>query len=258
MLIFCDESWKENEDGKKVGTLAAIAIEQSDYNDICDRVFLLAQKYWGADNARLREIKGKQLLQAYEFRRRDVVSMKLAFARELLEEVRRRQIKIFASVVFDDRDVELLCESPDRLDRPYSYLMERIHEYLIELGGDRTAIFTFDDRGLKVNANVGEAYRNFLNRSKTGRSYNTLIRTPFFAYSHHSVGIQLADLICTVINRFYTIRRKHPQIQLYYHIVQSMEWVASQPNDAGYTLRGIKIIGGQARERGRPPIGGED
>ena len=99
MLVFCDEAWKERVDGRKVGTLAAVAISKDRYNALTDRIFVLAEKYWGFENARAREIKGKKLINAYELRREEAgqVSMKLSFARELMEELRAQSIKVFAT-----------------------------------------------------------------------------------------------------------------------------------------------------------------
>lgn len=109
---------------------------------------------------------------------------------------------------------------------------------------DTRASVAFDDRGLGQNCRVAEAYRNFLTRSKLGRSFSGLLRTPFFSYSQHSVGIQLADLVCTIINRFYTDRVASPRIPVLHGIVRQMEWHAKQANEDGYLLHGIKIIGG--------------
>jgi hypothetical protein len=245
MLVFCDEAWKDNQEGKKVGTLAAIAIPRLDYNAIEDRVFVLAEKYFGFDNARTRETKGKQILNAYEYQRElaGAVSMKLAFGRELLEEIRARQFKVFASVVYREGEVDLLCDDAELLDRPYKYLLERLNDYLIELGPERVASVTFDDRGIKLNDRVAKAYRNFLCRSREGRSYSGLLRTPSFAYSANCVGIQLADLVCTVVNRNFVERRKSPKIPLFYSIIQACEWSAARPDENGYVRTGIKVIG---------------
>jgi hypothetical protein len=246
MLLFCDESWKTNGDGKRVGTLAAVAIPREVYNELEDRVFFLAEKYWGFQNARNREIKGKQLLSHYEYAReaRGEVSMKLAFARELLEELRTREIKVFASVVYRESEVDLLCEEGEQLDRPYLFLMERVHAYVVERGPGVRGSLTFDDRGLGQNCRVAEAYRNFLTRSKMGRSFAGLTRTPFFAYSSYSTGIQLADVVCTVVNRFHTERAASPKIGILYGIVRQLEWVAAAETAEGYMLHGIKVLGG--------------
>jgi hypothetical protein len=254
MLIYCDEAWRENQHGKKVGTLAAVAIPRTEYNGLSDRLFLAAQKYFGFENARTREIKGKILLNPYEFRREandEQISMKLSFAREVLEELRSRSIRVFASVVYRRDQVDLLCEDPELLDRPYLYLMERIHEYMRELGAGRIATFTFDDRGLKQNARVAEAYRNFLSRSRIGRSFHTLLRSPFFAYSSISLGLQAADLVCTVVNRYHTIRRVSHRIPELFGIVREMEWVAANPTQDGHRLRGIKVLADIARRQRR-------
>lgn len=244
MLIFCDEAWKERADGRKVGTIAAVAIPKDRYNALADRIFFLAEKYWGFENARSREIKGKQLLNAYELRREEhgQASMKLSFARELMEELRAQSIKIFAIVVHREHEVDLLCEDPDRIDRPYLFLMERIHEYMLELGERATASVTFDDRGMKLNGQVATAYGNFLTRSKVGRSFHTLLRHPFFAYSHNSRGLQLADLICTIVNRQHTLDRT-PRIEGFYNIVRRLQWTAAEENEEGYRLQGLRILG---------------
>ena len=244
MLVFCDESWKETTDGKKVGTLAAVAIPRADYNSIEDRVFLLAQKYFGFKNAREKEIKGKRLLTSYEYNReaKGHVSLKLAFARELMEEMRARKLAAFASVVFSEREVELLCEESDRLDRPYSFLLERAQGHVSEVGSDCRGALVFDDRGLLLNKRVAEAYRNFLTRSRVGRSFEGLLRSPFFAYSHCCTGLQLADLLCTVVNRYHTERDASPHIRTLYSLARDMEWRAKEPNAEGYLLAGFKCL----------------
>lgn len=244
MLLFCDESWKESRHGKLVGTLAAVALDESDYNDLADRVFLLAEKYFGFENARKRELKGKNLLAQYEYRREQggERSHKLDFARELLEELRRRQVKVFASVVFTEQEVSLLCEDETVLDRPYLFLMERINAYVEQLPNHSVATLVFDDRGLGQNSRVAQAFRNFLTRSRMGRSFNSLLRTPMFAYSHCSAGLQLADIVCTVVNRRYTAVGASPRIPVFFDIVKDMEWVAAGPNPDGHRLKGIKII----------------
>jgi len=245
MLIFCDESWKENSAGKKVGTLAAVAIEPEGYIQLADRVFLTKERYFGFENARDREIKGKNLISRYEFRRQQSgeVSIKLAFARDILESIKSLGVSVFASVVYREEEVDLLCEDPGKLDRAYWFLLERFHEFVLERSDHRVASVVFDDRGLTRNQAVGAAYGNFLARSRTGRSYHTLLRHPLFAYSHHSVGLQLADLVCTIVNRFHTARGDLPGIEWYYGLVKSMEWVSSSPNSDGFVLRGIKVLG---------------
>lgn len=251
MYVFCDEAWKENRDGKKVGVLAAIAIPRANYNAIDDRVFLLAEKYWGLENARKREIKGKNLLCAYEYSReaKGTTSMKLAFAHELCEEIRAKQFKVFGCVVYSEAEVDLLCEDPESLDRSYFYLIERIHDYLVECGPETVGTLIFDDRGLKQNDRVAKAYRNFLSRSKLGRSFSALSRSPAFAYSANSVGVQLADLVCTVLSRFNTERHKSHRLAQFYGILRNCEWVAAEPDENDYVRRGFKVIGDRREQQ---------
>jgi hypothetical protein len=245
VLVFCDESWKQDGTGRKVGTLAAVAIRRSDYNAIEDRMFALAERYFGFQAARTMEIKGKELLNAYEYRReaRGEISIKLNFARDLLEEMRARELRAFASVVFQEAEVDLLCADAEQLDRPYLFLMERVHAFLLESGADAHATVTFDDRGLTTNGQVAQAYRNFLTRSRMGRSFARLIRSPSFAYSSHSTGLQLADVLCAVVNRFHTDRAASPRVQLFWNIARQIEWKATNPDAEGRTLHGFKVIG---------------
>ena len=172
------------------------------------------------------------------------MSLKLAFARELLEELKFRSLKVFASVIYAEQEVDLLCEDVAQFDRAYWFLMERINVYLQELGGDAVGSLVFDDRGLTLNERVATGYRNFLSRSKLGRSFSRLLRVPFFAYSKASTGLQLADLVCTVVNRFHTDRTASHHIPAMYSLVRDMEWKAKVPNADGYWLSGIKILGG--------------
>lgn len=228
-----------------MGTLAALAIPRDSYNGIEDRLFWLASKYFGSQNARERETKGKQLLSPYEFRREasGTQSNKLMYAQELLEDLRRRNVRAFASVVTSEKEVDLLCEDADHLDRPYFYLMERVNAYLQEMGGEVMGSMIFDDRGLPLNSSVAIAYRNFLTRSKTGRSFSALLRTPFFAYSNSSAGLQLADLVCSVINRYHTSRNASHRIPAFFSTVRKFVWTAKQATEDGYLLDGIKLIG---------------
>ena len=77
-----------------------------------------------------------------------------------------------------------------------------------------------------------------------GRSFRRIVRSPGFTYSHLSCGVQLADLACTVINRFHTDRMRMPRLRDYYNLLRSMVWRAKAPNAQGYVLEGLKIIGG--------------
>jgi hypothetical protein len=247
VLVFCDESWKQDGDGRKVGTLAAIAISRRAYNDIEDHVFFLIEKYFGYGAGRKMEIKGKDLLSRYEYdreRRGNEVSVKLNFARDLLESMRARELRAFATVTFQQEEVDLLCEDAEQLDRPYLFLMERVHAYLLELGADTYGSMTFDDRGLKINGQVAKAYRCFLTRSRLGRSFARLIRSPAFAYSHDSAGLQLADFLCTVVNWYHTDRNASPRVTTFYNLAKQMEWRAANPDPEGRTITGFKVIGG--------------
>lgn len=260
MLIFCDESWKEDDQKQKVGTLAAIAIPRKDYNDFEDRVFHVAEKYLGAECARNGELKGKHLLSPYEFRRiaasQTSNSLKLNCARELLEEMRFRKFQAFAVVVQTKSEVELLCEDGESLDRPYAFLMERVNSYVSEKANVH-ASFCFDDRGIGRNAQVGTAFRNFLARSKQGRSFRRILRTPTFAFSHLSAGIQMADLLCTVVNRFHADVKHNPAIRGFYTIAKSLEWVSAVNPDTGYPTRGFKSIKTEKKERRPAAVAGE-
>ncbi len=240
MIVFCDESWKNNTSGKMIGTLAAVGLPRKSFNKLVDSVFFIASKYFGLQNARAVEIKGKRLLCTYEYRRQagGTVSMKMAFARELLEVLRSYNATVFASVVESDRDVQLLCS--DKLERPYLYLMERINGWATE--NNAIADIVFDDRGLKANSSVSESFTEFLVRSRSGRSWSGIMRTPLFAYSNCSRGIQMADLVCTVVNRYFTDRNASPMIPLLYKIVESLQYRAKEANIDGYMHKGIKFI----------------
>lgn len=249
MLIFCDESWRQSRDGKKVGTLAAIAIPEKDYNDIDYRLFALKAKYFGPENSE-REVKGKSLLSNYEFRREaneKVISIKLSFANDLLEELRVRRVTVFGSIVTTSNEVDLLCEDSERFDRPYKYLMERVHEYLMQQANGSAGSLIFDDRGIVLNQRVATAFRNFLAKSKMGQSFATLVRSANFAYSQTSAGLQLADLVCTVIARYHTDKDASWRVPHFYQIVKDLEFRSRERGIDGFFHSGIKIVGEKSK-----------
>lgn len=196
MLFFIDESWQSTSNKKyKVGVLSAIQIKSQDFNECSNQIFNIKVKHLGIKSI-YTELKGKELLKNYFFRleEKGISSNGLNLVRELFDYIKGRGVQFFASVVMSQLEIDLACANANQLERPFFFLFERIDLFMKENHPGLMAKLIFDDRGVQCNEKISKSVSNFFHKSRTGQSFDTIIKVPFFAISSENVGIQIADI----------------------------------------------------------------
>lgn len=255
MLFFIDETWQQTQDGKhKAGVLSAAPINSKDFNELSVQVYNIKKKYLGFQGANL-ELKGHKLFQRFYFRleQKGVKSDQLNAAREIFSLCDALGVKIFASVTFEKSELDLACANADQLERPFFYLFERINQFMKENYPDMVAKLIFDDRGAASNQRVSKSISNFFHKSHVGKSFDKILKVPFFAISSENVGIQIADLVAHIIGRRFTGDKK--TTVEFFQKVKAMQFESRElRGPEGQTVKGIKAI----RVKGVTEMIGED
>lgn len=246
MLFFIDESWQTTEDKKyKVGILSAIPLDSKEFNDHSEQIYKLKCKNLGWEAGNI-EIKGNTLFKKYFFRleKKGIISNQLSLARDIFNYIRKINFRIFASVVFEEKEIDLACANVNQLDRPFFFLFERVNQFMKEFYPDMFANLIFDDRGIETNKRISKSISNFFHKSSTGKSFDRIIKVPFFAISTESIGIQLADIIGHIIGRRFTGDKN---IIEFFKYVKELEFKSKEyegrdifGNDM--LLKGIKVV----------------
>ena len=147
MLFFIDESWQLSKDLKyKAGVLSAISVPSNRFNEISQDAFNLKKKHLGYEAGGL-ELKGHKLFQRFYFRleKKGMQSTQLNLARDLFELCKKNGMKVFATVTFAPEELDLACANPNQLERPFSFLFERINLFMKENHPGMVAKLVFDD-----------------------------------------------------------------------------------------------------------------
>ncbi len=246
MLFFIDESWQSTPDQQyKAGVLSAIALQSQDFNSISQQVRGLKQRWLGFQAADL-ELKGAKLLQRYYFRleQRGVdSSQQLNLARGIFALCKTMGIKSFASITFEQSEIDLACANQNQLERPFFFLFERINQFMKESFPHLTAMIVFDDRGVATNERISKSVSNFFHKSSVGKTFDHILKVPFFAISTENIGIQITDLVGHVIGRRFTGDRSAHE---FFELAKEMQFRGDEKmvNAEGktFTLRGWKVV----------------
>jgi len=244
MLFFIDESWQQTKDGKyKVGVLGVVQIKCHDYNQCSNEIYNLKKNVLGYDAGNI-EIKGKAIFRNYLFKleSKGIISNELGLARKIFNYIQVLGVSCFASVVWAKKEIELSCANENQLERPFFFLFERIDQFMKENHPEMKAHIIFDDRGIQTNRLISKSVSNFFHKSTAGRSFESIIKTPFFAISTESIGIQIADMFAYIIGARFTGRRK---IKEFFEAVKKLEFQSRalfSSDGKSYCLKGIKVI----------------
>ncbi len=244
MLFFIDESWQSTQDGKyKVGVLSAIQIKSHDFNECSKQIYELKIKNLGFKAGEI-EIKGRQVLRNYLFKleSKGIQSRELNLVRGILGYMEILGIKFFASIVFAKEEVDLACADVNQLERPFFFLFERIDLFMKENYPGLMAKLIFDDRGIQFNKNISKSVSNFFHKSRTGQSFDTIIKVPFFAISGENVGIQMADIGAHILGSRFTGDTKRME---FFKKVKNLEFISRtlfDINGNNLPLRGFKVV----------------
>ena len=208
MLFYIDESWQTTKDGKhKVGILAAVQIKSHDFNACSRQFYSLKCKHLGVA-AGNKEIKGNGIFRSYVFdlESKGIASRELNLARDVFSYMKTIDVRCFASVVFAEKEIDLACANVNQLERPFFFLFERVDLFMKENHPGLMAKLIFDDRGIQINGAISKSVSNFFHKSHAGKTFDNIIKVPFFALSSECVGIQMSDMIAYILGARFTAR----------------------------------------------------
>jgi hypothetical protein len=245
MLIFFDESFRksETEPSKALGILCGIAIPEKQLYKVVADVFQLKLKHLGAQYAREKEIKGRELLKPYVFKleTKGISSKNLALVADLLDYIVSKDLMIFGCVCFEDGLRAFRCEDVRALDKTFRYIFERVDIYIKREYPDRMAKLIFDNRGYQINKQNAEAITNFFVRSPAGLALDSILKTPLFAISEaQNVGLQLADVVTSVVGLRFA---GSPVVNAYWNKLKSA--IYRWPTAMDRMGSGLKVLRGK-------------
>jgi hypothetical protein len=252
MLIFFDETFRQSLKHPQIplGALCGIGIPEKELSIAADDIYRIKNRHMGIDFARNGEIKGKELFKNWVFRlmAKGVKSKNVALAEDIIDYIVNRKLPVFGCVCFEKKLQRFQVEDVTALDKTFFFLFERIDTWMkINRPGDMACII-FDDRDYGINQKNSEAITNFFQRSSKGISFNSIVKTPFFAISQsQNVGLQLADLITTIIGLRFS---SSPLINPYF---SSLKRTIPSYVEKGWPTSCLKVIRG-----GQPETMGED
>jgi len=223
MLVFLDESFRKNErTGAPFGVLAGVAIPEDTFHDFQRDLFDVRRPYHGRVLKESDELKGSELLRKTTLK---IVAQRgsapnWSLAEDVLGFSRARKIKVFGVICFRTGLRSFVCADASSLDVTFRYLFERIDTYMKREFPGRMAKLIFDNRDHSTHEKNSRAITNFFVRSSLGRGYDSILRVPLFAVSQgHNYGLQVADLVTTVIGMYFQGKR---EVQPLWRIVSTM------------------------------------
>lgn len=193
MLVFVDESWREDSQGTSKTTYAAVLVGEGDSRDLARRFFNLKKQYWKISNPWQMEIKGRKLLRRRKRGNRKVEK----FMENFFELCMDTDIVWFA--VTRDGEIRLVSDS-NYLPELYRSILWRINTYMKKTVPAEKALMFFDARDEKANRKVAQSFTNFMYRHRWGHAYRNVIETPFFVDSIVTPGVQIADIVAYCVN----------------------------------------------------------
>ena len=151
-------------------------------------------------------------------------------------------VRCFASVVFAEREIDLACANVNQLERPFFFLFERIDLFMKENHPGLMAKLIFDDRGIQMNGNISKSVSNFFHKSHAGKTFDNIIKVPFFALSSECVGIQMSDMIAYILGaRFIGHKGKYE----FFKKAKELEYISRSTfpvNGKNLPLWGFKVV----------------
>ena len=236
MLVYFDESGHPHpNDPASRPVIVAACLQERDARMVAGRLHGLKRDVLGRERM---EMKGVRLLNRSTFRRRpDVV----AFVEEFFSALLNLPITVFAVIM--ERPAAAPDPDDTMLPHQFRYLIQRIQLLAESRGEMATLLF---DGGAGQLGGLSFKFGAFLYRSEEGRASTNITDTPFFGDSRASAGIQIADMIASVIRQYEEaeLYRRMPAadpfllaVRRYYRIIEQK--TLDQTSHDGYARPGL-------------------
>ena len=192
MLAFIDESGHPHPmDSNQWSVVVACCFSEPDSRRVARTLHALKRDVLQREKM---EMKGVKLLNRSVFRNR---RERVAFVEEFFSTLLNLPVVIFAIVVERPSTPPLGDET--FLPLYFQYLVERIQ--LLAEADDDMATLLFDGNGENFGG-LSTKFNSFLYRSNQGQLYTRITDAPFFVDSKITAGIQIADMVASVIRQY--------------------------------------------------------
>ena len=194
MLVFIDESGHPHpNDANPRPVVVAVCIEAENLRLVSGRVHAIKRDLLGHEREKM-ELKGADLLNRRTYQRKlDYV----AFLEEFFVNLSNLPITIFGVIMqapFSEQ-----ANKDNLLPNRFRYLVQRIE--LLAEEKDKMATIMFDGAP-NLYGEVGWKFNSYLYRSDEGRACTHITDAPAFVDSRTSAGIQIADMVASVIRQY--------------------------------------------------------
>ena len=237
MLVYLDESGHPHpNDRSSRPVVVAACVQEREARRVAGRLHGLKRDMLGREQM---EMKGVRLINRSTFRRRPDLT---AFVEEFFSTLLDLPVTVFAVIM--DRPAIAPDPKDTRLPDQFRFLTQRIQ--LLAESQDEMATLLFDGAAGQLGG-LSFKFGAYLYRSDEGRGSVNITDTPFFGDSKASAGIQIADMIASVIRQYEEaeLYRTSPPvgdaflmaIRRYYRIVEQK--TIDQTSHDGYARPGL-------------------
>lgn len=192
MLVYLDESGHPHpNDASERPVVVAACIQDRHARTMAGRLHGLKRDVLGKERM---EMKGVKLINRATFRRRP---MEVAFVEEFFSALLNLPITVFAMIM--ERPTEAPDPNDMKLPDQFRFLTQRVQ--LLAESKEEMATLLFDGSPGQLGG-LSFKFGAFLYRSEEGRACINITDTPFFGDSRASAGVQIADMIASVIRQY--------------------------------------------------------
>ena len=193
MLVFIDESGNPHpNDSSHRPVVVAVCIDERQGRFVSARLHGLKRDFLGHER---KELKASNLIKRGTFRRKPEY---VSFLEEFFNTLLNLPLTVFAVIMqapFEPRYVGDDLHLPNR----YRFLVQRIQLLAEEQDAMATLMF---DGAAELFGGIGWQFNSYLFRSEEGRACTHITDAPSFVDSQTSAGIQIADMVASVIRQY--------------------------------------------------------
>lgn len=239
-------------------TLTAVALSLSrwrefdrSYNNLKERFFPDETEKKGRKEDV--EIKGNDLTcpRNKDSKRRQ------AFLKQVFSLLKNFDAAVFAVTFI--KSAEFHASAKSLYTKGFQILLERFNDYLDSAAKFDDGIIICDSRagavkGRGLDKEIAKSYQTYIFGNEKGRQFTRLQEAPLFADSKITVGLQLADIVSSVIyaNHYaYYVKGlenapDYSHAQKWWKDIKDLEYIRATPDKSAYAVYGIRVINHQS------------
>ncbi|GMV89245.1 MAG: hypothetical protein AMXMBFR81_21760 [Chthonomonas sp.] len=220
MLVFIDESYKQDDSGRIHHALAGFGIQEAQYRKLVAIVHQIKEKYFesadGLSREQLTELRTLRIACSGEPRRAELKASKLLtdkaaefhiktgraqsimLVEELLDQVQSLDGVVFG-VLSEPEHVDQIQKPGQFLPIQLRALMERVELWMRESHPQGYANLVLDAINDRTSRELNTCTSDYLFRSKDGRGMRHIVPTLFWVDSDSTPGSQVADIMAHVL-----------------------------------------------------------